>query len=159
VLLQPGIAELERRISERVALGTHFMPVSLLQSQLEALDVTERLLPGRLPVVPDGQRASPEEQPSTLDRRTAPAEGRAVPTPTGRQTTSSAGRAAAPGGPALSPNRQEPVAAAARVAGARAQEPAELIAIQPPGDVKIFVARGPWCGPEQIADALLAMRR
>ena len=39
MLLQPPRAELERRLAARRAQGTHFMAPSLLDSQLEALEV------------------------------------------------------------------------------------------------------------------------
>lgn len=39
ILLQPSREELERRLTERSLKGGHFMPSSLLESQLSALEV------------------------------------------------------------------------------------------------------------------------
>ena len=38
VLLKPSLEDLQQRVAARAARGGHFMPISLLRSQLEALE-------------------------------------------------------------------------------------------------------------------------
>ena len=38
VLLRPSFEDLQKRVAARAAKGGHFMPASLLQSQLDALE-------------------------------------------------------------------------------------------------------------------------
>jgi gluconokinase len=62
VLLEPSLQELEQRVAERAAGGQHYMPPSLLPSQLAALQYEGQELAAHFrPQASTGRMAPPQE--------------------------------------------------------------------------------------------------
>lgn len=58
VLLQPNKDVLAKRVQERAALGSHFMPASLLESQLALVEMDPTAYTYGIPLIRDWCRAS-----------------------------------------------------------------------------------------------------